>query len=258
MDDMTATEEEVAQRIFWLKELADIERLEVIDAAQKSKIKWEVEGDENTTFFHGLLNQRRRKQMVQGIMEHGQWHTDPETIKNVFVDFYREKFDAMLERPCSIKEVKAAVWHCGNDKAPGSDGKLPIGCNASFITLIPKVTNLVFVKDYRPISLIGFQYKIIAKMLAMRIQDDKRKITKMKILDVLEQRNEKVRKHLNKAKEKMDFYKVKEKIVMETKVIIIESDTSYDHKPFKVTYAESSDHNPCQATSDESSDHNPF
>ncbi|GJS95132.1 putative RNA-directed DNA polymerase, eukaryota, reverse transcriptase zinc-binding domain protein [Tanacetum coccineum] len=219
MDDMTATEEEVAQRIFWLKELADIERSEVIDAAQKSKIKWEVEGDENTTFFHGLLNQRRRKQMVQGIMEHGQWHTDPETIKNVFVDFYREKFDAvrthmpaldrnrftqldnhdieMLERPCSIEEVKATVWHCGSDKALGPDGftfkfikkywdlmqhdiynmvttfcnegKLPIGCNASFITLIPKVTNPVFVKDYRPISLIGFQYKIIAKMLAMRL-----------------------------------------------------------------------------------------
>ncbi|GJV34027.1 hypothetical protein Tco_1394427, partial [Tanacetum coccineum] len=41
-------------------------------------------------------------------------------------------------------------------------------------------------------------------------------------------------------------------------VIIIESDTSYDHNPFEVTYAESSDHCPFQATSDESSDHNPF
>ncbi|GJR19844.1 hypothetical protein Tco_0968371 [Tanacetum coccineum] len=40
MDDMTASEEDVAQQIFWLKELADIERLEVIDVAQKSKIKW--------------------------------------------------------------------------------------------------------------------------------------------------------------------------------------------------------------------------
>nr|GEW67859.1 RNA-directed DNA polymerase, eukaryota [Tanacetum cinerariifolium] len=70
MDDMSASEEELAQLIFWLKELADIERLDGIDAAQKSKIKWKVEGDENTAFFHGLLNQRRRKQMVQGIMEH--------------------------------------------------------------------------------------------------------------------------------------------------------------------------------------------
>ncbi|GJV93577.1 hypothetical protein Tco_1541390 [Tanacetum coccineum] len=73
----------------------------------------------------------------------------------------------------------------------------------------------------------------------------------MKILDVLEQRIEKVRKHLNKAKEKMDLNKGKEKMVMEI-------DTSYDHKPFQVTFAESSDHNPFQATSDKKSDHNPF
>nr|GEV08622.1 hypothetical protein [Tanacetum cinerariifolium] len=73
----------------------------------------------------------------------------------------------------------------------------------------------------------------------------------MKILDVLEQRNEKVRKQLNKAKQKMDVYKGREKILMET-------DTSYDHNPFQVAYAESSYHNPFYATSDESYDHNPF
>nr|GEV09386.1 RNA-directed DNA polymerase, eukaryota, reverse transcriptase zinc-binding domain protein [Tanacetum cinerariifolium] len=191
MDDMTASEEEVSQWIFWLKELAYIKRLDGTDADQKSKIKWEVECDGNTTFFHGFLNQRRRKQMVQGVMEHGQWHTDPETITNVFVDFYRQKFDAvqthmsaldrirfsqldtydigMLERPCSIEEVKAADDIYNMVTAFCNEGKLPIGCNASFITLIPKVSNPVFVKDYWPISLIRFQYKIIAKMLAIRL-----------------------------------------------------------------------------------------
>nr|GEW62188.1 RNA-directed DNA polymerase, eukaryota, reverse transcriptase zinc-binding domain protein [Tanacetum cinerariifolium] len=144
MDDMTTSEEDVSQWIFLLKELAYIKRLDGTDAAQKSKIKWEVEGDENTTFFHGFLNQRRRKQMVQGIMD-GQWHTDPETIKNVFIDFYREKFDAvqthmsaldrirfsqldnydigMLERPCSIEEddiYNMVTAFC-------NEGKLPIG-----------------------------------------------------------------------------------------------------------------------------------
>ncbi|GJZ82614.1 hypothetical protein Tco_0647787, partial [Tanacetum coccineum] len=42
------------------------------------------------------------------------------------------------------------------------------------------------------------------------------------------------------------------------KVIIIESDTSYDYIPAQTTSDEGSDHNPFQATSDESSDHNPF
>ncbi|GJS12831.1 hypothetical protein Tco_0407303 [Tanacetum coccineum] len=43
-----------------------------------------------------------------------------------------------------------------------------------------------------------------------------------------------------------------------TKVIIIESDTSYDYFLAQTTSDEGSDHNPFQATSDESSDHNPF
>ena len=46
---------------------------------------------------------------------------------------------------------------------------LPTGCNSSFITLIPKVLNPMGVTEYRPISLIGLQYKIVAKILATRM-----------------------------------------------------------------------------------------
>ncbi|GJY59716.1 hypothetical protein Tco_0459608 [Tanacetum coccineum] len=80
----------------------------------------------------------------------------------------------------------------------------------------------------------------------------------MKILEIFEQRIEKVKKHLNKEKQIMDITKGKDKLVMEREVIIIESDTSCDHNPFQATSDESSDHNPFQATSDESSDHNHF
>ncbi|GKA99023.1 RNA-directed DNA polymerase, eukaryota, reverse transcriptase zinc-binding domain protein [Tanacetum coccineum] len=48
-------------------------------------------------------------------------------------------------------------------------GKIPKGGNSSFITLIPKIPNANMVKDYRPISLIGSVYKIIAKILANRL-----------------------------------------------------------------------------------------
>ncbi|GJY44966.1 hypothetical protein Tco_0433179 [Tanacetum coccineum] len=74
-----------------------------------------------------------------------------------------------------------------------------------------------------------------------RVKYDKRKLTEMKILELLEQRIEKVGKHLNKEKQIMDINKGKEKMVME-----------------RATSDESSDHNPFQATSDESSDHNHF
>ncbi|GJW48990.1 hypothetical protein Tco_0080636 [Tanacetum coccineum] len=91
-----------------------------------------------------------------------------------------------------------------------------------------------------------------------RVKYDKRKITQMKIQDLLEKRFEKAGQHLNKEKQIMHINKGKKKMVMERDVVIIESDTSYDYFPGQTTSDESSDHNPFQATFDESYDHNPF
>ena len=96
------------------------------------------------------------------------------------------------------EEVKRAVWECGSDKSPGPDGLnfkfikqfwnsikpdilrfldefhvnriFPKGLNASFIALIPKVPDPQMLSDYRPISLIGCTYKIVAKILANRLK----------------------------------------------------------------------------------------
>ncbi|GJR64069.1 RNA-directed DNA polymerase, eukaryota [Tanacetum coccineum] len=51
------------------------------------------------------------------------------------------------------------------------NGFLPRGCNASFIALIPKVSDAKFVSDFRRISLIGSVYKVITKILANRLTD---------------------------------------------------------------------------------------
>ncbi|GJW73434.1 RNA-directed DNA polymerase, eukaryota [Tanacetum coccineum] len=102
-----------------------------------------------------------------------------------------------LESNVSKEELKRAVWECRVDKSPRPDGfsfgfyrhfwstiendvleavnhflthgDIPKGCNSSFIVLIPKVLNANMVKDFRPISLIGSIYKIIAKILANRL-----------------------------------------------------------------------------------------
>nr|GEV22250.1 RNA-directed DNA polymerase, eukaryota, reverse transcriptase zinc-binding domain protein [Tanacetum cinerariifolium] len=102
-----------------------------------------------------------------------------------------------LECDVSNEEIKRAVWNCGSDRASGPDGFtfkffktfwdiiqndvvrfvieffqsafFPKGCNSSFIALIPKIDDAKFVSDFRPISLIGCQYKIIGKVLANRL-----------------------------------------------------------------------------------------
>jgi len=42
--------------------------------------------------------------------------------------------------------------------------------NASFLTLIPKKTNAVNIKDFLPISFVGNVYKLLSKVLANRLR----------------------------------------------------------------------------------------
>ncbi|GKE03806.1 putative RNA-directed DNA polymerase, eukaryota, reverse transcriptase zinc-binding domain protein [Tanacetum coccineum] len=215
MDSTVATEDEREERIQLLREL----NLESLDLLQKSRLKLAVEGDENSRFFHGMLKQKRSRQSVQGIMLDGEWISNPVSVKNAFLQFYKEKFQSYvpqvnytshssftslsiaestgLESNVSSEEIKKAVWDCGSDKSSGPDGfsfrfmkrywdlfksdvelfvsdffsssKMPPGTNSAFITLIPKVCNPTSVKDYRPISLVVLQYKIIAKVIANRL-----------------------------------------------------------------------------------------
>ena len=51
-----------------------------------------------------------------------------------------------------------------------ANGVFPRGSNASFITLIPKLKDPQNLCEYRPISLIGCVYKIVAKLLANRLK----------------------------------------------------------------------------------------
>ena len=46
----------------------------------------------------------------------------------------------------------------------------PRGSNASFLYLVPKVENPQQLDEFRPISLVGCLYKIISKVLSLRLK----------------------------------------------------------------------------------------
>lgn len=50
------------------------------------------------------------------------------------------------------------------------NGKLSRGCNSSFISLTAKSKDPIHFGDFRPIRLIGYLYKIIAKLLSIRLK----------------------------------------------------------------------------------------
>jgi len=103
-----------------------------------------------------------------------------------------------LIKPFSEDEVKAAIWNCDGYKSHGLNGihfgfmkdlwtelKVDImwfisefhpngwlskGINSTFIALIPKVDSPMRLNEFYPISLVGSVYKILAKVLANRLQ----------------------------------------------------------------------------------------
>nr|GFA22604.1 RNA-directed DNA polymerase, eukaryota [Tanacetum cinerariifolium] len=167
----------VNKRLEVLNSIQHLDKIKAMDVAQKVKIKWAIEGDENTRFDKPTDNRV---------------HIDMNFPKSITID---QQMD--LECAVSKEELKRAMWECGTDKSPRPDGfsfspyrqfwssiendvfavvshfftfgDIPNGCNSCFIAFIPKVPDANLVKDFRPISLIGSMYKIIAKILANRL-----------------------------------------------------------------------------------------
>nr|GEZ70259.1 RNA-directed DNA polymerase, eukaryota, reverse transcriptase zinc-binding domain protein [Tanacetum cinerariifolium] len=179
----------VNKRMEVVNTLQKIDKICSLEMAQKAKVKWSIEGDENTSFFHGMLNKKWSLLNIQGIMVDGMWIESPNRVKGVIL--------VELESDVSNEEIKIAVWDYEIDKSPGPDGftfgfyrrfwnliendvydavkyfftygVIPKGCNSSFIALIPKIPDANTVHDFRPISLIGSLYKVVAKILANRL-----------------------------------------------------------------------------------------
>ncbi|GJY50398.1 RNA-directed DNA polymerase, eukaryota [Tanacetum coccineum] len=219
IDSGSVNDELLLKRMDLSRQLFDTKYVDSCDSVQKSKIKWGIEGDENSKYFHGIINKKRSLLAIRGVLVDGDWCIDPGKVKDVFMQHFAARFkkpnstrfklnfvfpnrlsDEQVENMdqlISRDEIKSAVWSCGENKSPGPDGytfeffrrywnfigpdlcsavecffdkgSFPMGNNASFIALIPKVPDAKYVTDYRPISLIGSVYKVITKVLANRL-----------------------------------------------------------------------------------------
>nr|GEU30517.1 RNA-directed DNA polymerase, eukaryota, reverse transcriptase zinc-binding domain protein [Tanacetum cinerariifolium] len=117
--------------------------------------------------------------------------------KEDLINKLKEFGAANVRGSVSEAEIRNAIRDCRSDKSRGPDwftfafykkiwdtikddstvfvqdlfntGILPQGCNTSFIALIPKISNPMVISDFRTISLIGAQYKIIAKVMENRL-----------------------------------------------------------------------------------------
>ncbi|GJZ03371.1 RNA-directed DNA polymerase, eukaryota [Tanacetum coccineum] len=144
LDNGVVSDSSLLRRLELNRQLSDIKVSEAKDFFQKSKVKWAVEGDENSKFFHGLINKKRSQLAIRGVFIDGQWCTHPGQIKDVFFQHFQSRFQkpqssrlrlnfsfrkklslaqaADLDDLVSRDEIKLAVWSCGSNKSPGPDG----------------------------------------------------------------------------------------------------------------------------------------
>ncbi|GJU62965.1 RNA-directed DNA polymerase, eukaryota [Tanacetum coccineum] len=120
-----------------------------------------IEGDENSKFFHGIINRKRANLAIKGVMVDGDWVDDPCRVKEEFRLHFANRMPH-LESPVSRDEVRNAVWGCGENKSPGPDG-------FSF-EFFRKFWDTVGSDFYEAVEcLIGSLYKVVTKILANRL-----------------------------------------------------------------------------------------
>ncbi|XP_023767976.1 uncharacterized protein LOC111916545 [Lactuca sativa] len=135
---------ELQERRLGVQRIIELEKLAVLDLKEMARIRWTVDGDEDTRFFHGYVNNKKNKNHIHGLIINGSWNTDVAAIKGEVLSFYQKKFQekwpsrpklissefsmldpasrSKIEEPFSTEEIKRAIWACGGDKAPGPDG----------------------------------------------------------------------------------------------------------------------------------------
>ncbi|KAJ9536236.1 hypothetical protein OSB04_un000585 [Centaurea solstitialis] len=113
---------------------------------QRAKIRWLLEGDSNTKFFHQVVKEKRHVHHIHSVMDASGRYVYSQEVPDAFVEHLKlylgvrddsldptmqpELFTSKLSlaqaldmiRPITDDDIKQAMFSIGSDKAPGSDG----------------------------------------------------------------------------------------------------------------------------------------
>ncbi|XP_026435819.1 uncharacterized protein LOC113333607 [Papaver somniferum] len=145
---------------------------------QKARKQWLVEGSSNTTFFHNSIRIRRSSNTISELTDSdGHTISDYDQLRDHVLQLYEEKFngnesnlDASLfyYEHVGISEEESLAM----DKIPTPDEikqAIPNGVNSSLIIVLPKVRGANTLRNFRPIGLSKFFFKIFTKILATKL-----------------------------------------------------------------------------------------
>ncbi|GKA77457.1 hypothetical protein Tco_0783918 [Tanacetum coccineum] len=82
IDKGDASSDTLHKRAEVVKSIQEVDKLCAMEASQKAKIKWAIEGDENSKYYHGILNKKRNQLSIRGVLVEGDWVKNPNMVKN--------------------------------------------------------------------------------------------------------------------------------------------------------------------------------
>ncbi|GKE06412.1 RNA-directed DNA polymerase, eukaryota [Tanacetum coccineum] len=71
IDKGDASDDIISKRTEVVNSIEELDKLQSMEAAQKAKIKWAIEGDENSKYYHGILNKKRNQYSIRGVLASG-------------------------------------------------------------------------------------------------------------------------------------------------------------------------------------------
>ncbi|GJU67045.1 hypothetical protein Tco_1253304 [Tanacetum coccineum] len=72
------------KRIMLLNDLHELNNRNAMEISQKAKIRWSIEGDEKSKYFHGIMNKKRSQLTIRGTLANEEWILEPHRVKNEF------------------------------------------------------------------------------------------------------------------------------------------------------------------------------
>lgn len=145
--------------------MIELQQLRVIEDRcwrQKSSIKWLKEGDLNACFLHKVVSGQRCSSPISLTMLSLIDNMSINTLRVVVSKVFKQRFKV----DGSLHINKWNVEFLSLDSSWDFDARF----SKSFIFLISKVKSLISLNDFRPISLLGWVYELIAKVLTGRIR----------------------------------------------------------------------------------------
>ncbi|RVW74087.1 putative ribonuclease H protein [Vitis vinifera] len=155
--------------------------MEEIQWRQKSRELWLKEGDRNTGYFHRMANAHRRNNSLDRITINGEMLTEDQEVREGIVNAFQNLLSEETGWRADIEGLQLKQLNSREAENLEEEvmelfkeffeyGSFAKSLNTTFLVLIPKKGGADDLGDFRPISLLGSLYKLLAKVLANRLK----------------------------------------------------------------------------------------